>query len=143
MKKLVSLFLVAMLCLAVIPMQAFAVGSEHICTYRTWISYDYTPYSNTMHLVKTIKHYECTDPKCPIEYTEVINQHYESHHNAMVWTGDHYHSGSLHYCYYAPKCYSCKYMNYNNGVWQAYACPGGNGRPRIMPASIPIPHEIQ
>ena len=83
MKKLVSLFLVAMLCLAVIPMQAFAVGSEHICTYRTWISYDYTPYSNTMHLVKTIKHYECTDPKCPIEYTEVINQHYESHHNAF------------------------------------------------------------
>lgn len=142
MKRLFS-FLMAVVLLVSISSTAVAVGAGHTCTYRTWISYEYTPYSNTMHLAKTIKHYKCTDPNCSIEYSEVIVQQYESHHNVMVWTGEHYHSGSLHHCYYAPKCTSCKHMNYNGGEWRAYACPGGNGNPCILPESVPIPHEIQ
>lgn len=141
MKKFVSLFLVAVLCIAVLPMQAFAIRGGHVCTYSTWTSYDYTPLSDAWHLVNVVKHYKCT--VCSIEYSEVTGQYYEAHHNTMIVTDENYHSGTKHFCYYVPKCLSCKHKSYNGGEWRSFACPGGNGRPCIIPRSLPLIHETR
>ncbi len=117
---------------------------EHVCTFDIWTSYEYENPSNSTsyHIIRILKNYDCTDKNCPIRYSEVVSEREEPHHIAMMWTGEHYHSGSNHYCYYQVVCRSCRYTNYNAGEWRSYPCPGGMGKGCILPANIPPIYKI-
>lgn len=139
-KRYISVVLMILI-LMTLTTPAFAATSEHECTYRTWISYEYTDYSAYRHQVKTLKNFDCTDRDCPIVYSEVISISYDSHdYPEMEWNGQHYHSGTRHYGYYVSQCFSCKR---STGEWRSWACPGESGGSCILPQKVNPSHEIE
>lgn len=114
-------------------------STDHQCTYRTWISYEYTDDSESQHKIKQIKNYDCTNTSCLIEYSEVQSISYANHdYSAMKYSGREYHSGSLHYGYYISSCIFC---NHQKGIWRSWKCPGGNAC--ILPQMILLSYEVK
>ena len=109
-KSLAAVFL-ALFILAAIPTQAFAAET---------------------HLKTVYPVYYCTVSGCTNSYLGNGASSTVSHTmSSYSYTGNNYHSGSLHYVRYEHSCLQC---GRTTGYWDHYSCPG-NGH-CILPQSV-------
>ena len=137
-KSLAAVFL-ALFILAAIPTQAFAAEThEGVATMHTqqWRldHYDttYIPIDDETHLKTVYPVYYCTVSGCTNSYLGNGASSTVSHTmSSYSYTGNNYHSGSLHYVRYEHSCLQC---GRTTGYWDHYSCPG-NGH-CILPQSV-------
>jgi len=137
-KSLAAVFL-ALFILAAIPTQAFAAEThEEVATMHThqWRldHYDttYIPIDDETHLKTVYPVYYCTVSGCTNSYLGNGASSTVSHTmSSYSYTGNNYHSGSLHYVRYEHSCLQC---GRTTGYWDHYSCPG-NGH-CILPQSV-------
>lgn len=137
MKKLVSLFLVAMLCLAMIPMQAFAAESEeHVddlkgCShsggyyYQTQVTYE--AYSETQHYRIVVRKQYCSDCDKLLSATVTsssLEKHTFDYPNWHYISSCHIGHYSSHYYTYGRTCLICNgsYTRRENAACTPHAC---------------------
>ena len=109
--------------------------NNHKHTLRTITSYEYEEKNPDQHTVIKWLNTYCADASCGYEYKEQLSRSLQAHtFSGWTWTGNSYHSGSLHYYLYQKTCVSCKYVETE---WRSASCPGGNNGGCVYPNSVP------
>ena len=98
----------------------------------TIIDTTYIPIDDETHLKTVYPVYYCTVSGCTNSYLGNGASSTVSHTmSSYSYTGNNYHSGSLHYVRYEHSCLQC---GRTTGYWDHYSCPG-NGH-CILPQSV-------
>lgn len=138
--KSITAFVLSLLFIITIPVQAYAVGEVelqdeelvHIYAYYTYM-YSYAKYNSSSHYKGKASVYRCVN--CgDLLYDDDYEWTTESHSMSnYAYTGSNYHSGEKHYCQYERYCVSC---GYTETKWTSYSCPGNGSC--LLPQSITI-----
>lgn len=137
--KSVTAVLLAVLLIAVFPIQAFAADAQLNATVAHTHKWYVDHYDYTYMQISDSQHYKMITPvkycsvsgcsKVELGDSTTVTQSHST--GSYSYTGNNYHSGKYHYVRYEKNCSLC---GYTEGYWDHYSCPG-NGH-CILPQSV-------